>query len=102
MLDEIKCKKCEATFKSGKYLNDDSVCEQCIKLGIKSRDERRQNPDEKENEGRLKNVIAKEVDEILLKYGVLNKCACGNSFYKRGPAQKGCGNCKGTDKKETK
>jgi len=41
----------------------------------------------------------KEVNKVLEKHGILQRCECGNLYHKRSPAQKSCG-CQGkTDDK---
>lgn len=99
MLEEIKCEVCSATMKSKENLNEDGVCETCVRLypGAKSPSERTKKKDDEgpENEGRIKNVIAGEVDKILERYGLLIRCECNTLYHKRSPAQKYCGKCSG-------
>ena len=101
MNKEIKCVYCLADFKSEANLNEHGKCEMCEKLhpGVKNKDELKKNPEEKENEGRFKNIVTKQINEMLSEYGILSKCDCGEFFYKRSPAQKRCG--KDTCTKET-
>lgn len=96
MGDENICILCKAEFKEG-ALNEDKKCEMCEKLwpGITSKEDLKKDPDEEKNEGRLRTVIEKTVEDILVKHGILHKCECGKSFYKRSPAQKICSDCKG-------
>lgn len=95
MSDNIVCKMCKAEFREG-ALNDKGKCTMCEKLwpGVANKDELKKPDDEKENEGRLKNVVNKQIEEALLGYGLLTKCECGAYFYRRSPAQKTCTKCK--------
>jgi len=104
MSEENKCNVCLAEFRDG-MLDDDGVCTQCNIMwpGAKTPEDRNKakKPDVESQETHTKELVTKRVDEMLEKYGILQKCACGNLFHKRSPAQKGCGCKYGTDK-ETK
>lgn len=91
--NENHCNFCKAEFKPG-ALNERGKCFQCEKLwpNLDDRAELNKDEKEKENEGRMKNVIRKEVEAYLLELKVLLTCPeCGKSYYKRSPAQKSCG-----------
>lgn len=96
MANENICILCKAEFKEG-TLDDNHKCGQCEKLwpGITCKEDLKKDPEKEKNEGRLKNVIAKQIEEVLVSHGILNKCDCGGSFFKRSPAQKKCSACKG-------
>ena len=95
-----KCAVCDAEFKPG-YL-DGEPCEVCKKLfpGATSKDNKFKKKSTKE-EDKITNDIKKEVNSILEEYGILKKCVCGKLYYKRSPAQKGCGCKYDVDDKET-
>ena len=95
-----RCKLCDAEFRA-EYLKD-GKCEVCTKKypGMSSKEDikREKDEDAKENEGRLKNIIDKQLDERLKEYGILHTCECGQLFYKTSPAKKKCGQCGKGDK----
>lgn len=97
-MEAEKCNVCLAEFREG-MLDDNGVCTQCNVMwpGAKTPEDRNKNKkhDVENQETITKELVIKKVDEILEKYGILHKCDCGNLFYKRSPAQKKCGNCKG-------
>ena len=87
------CKFCKAEFYKG-ILNDKGKCPRCAMVypdAETPEDIKPKNEEDKENEGRLKNIITNEITNMLEKYGVLERCNCGNLFHKRSPAQKTCG-----------
>lgn len=96
MDNENICILCKAEFKDG-ALDANNKCEQCEKLwpGIVNKDDLKKDPEKEKNEGRLKNVIAKQIEEVLMSYGILDTCECGEKFFKRSPASKKCSACKG-------
>lgn len=101
-MDEDKCKVCLSSgFKAG-ALDKDNVCTQCNKLwpGAKTPEDRKKKnkPEVENHETQTVELITKQIDSILESYGILHKClTCGTLYYKRSPAQKGCG-CNKEDK----
>lgn len=95
MIEENKCVLCEAEFNSGHLV--DGICKDCKKLypGAKTKDDLKKDkaPEVESHEALIKELVTKQVDNILEKYGILQKCECGNLFHKRSPAQKHCGRC---------
>ena len=95
-MEEEKCKVCLASFKPGFLENE--KCPICVKLypdAETPQDRYKKKPKAKEDEGRLETIVKKYIKESLIEYGILHECACGEYFYKRSPAQKTCGKCKG-------
>lgn len=92
-MEAEKCAICEAEFKTGHLV--EGTCEVCKKLwpGAKRKEDRNKikKPEVANQEAIIKELITKQVDDILEKYDILQKCDCGNLYYKRSPAQKGCG-----------
>ena len=99
-----KCTICESEF----YVEalKDGKCDFCNARfpGVKDRAEllkqREEIQNKKFNTGNMDNIITKKVDEILKDYGILQKCDCGNLYFKTSPAKKTCGAC--PVKEETK
>lgn len=94
------CNICKAEFRKG--MLEEGKCSKCIELyptAVNPEDRHKKNEADKENEGRLKNVVDKQIKAMLTEYGILNECDCGKLFYKRSPNQKscGCGNKKETN-----
>lgn len=89
-----KCECCKAEFRPGS-LNDDGVCKTCIILGLVDKAKKQEDKIEADNKERVRKIVADELE----KFGILQKCECGELFFKRSPAQKSCGNC---PNKETK
>lgn len=94
--NENHCNFCKAEFKEG-ALNKLGKCFKCEELwpNVENKKDLDKDETDKENEGRLKNVILKEIEAFLLEKDVLLKCVCGKSYFKRSPAQKSCG-CQNT------
>ena len=100
-MENDKCAVCLSEgFKSG-TLDKDNVCIMCNKLwpGAKIPDDRKKKkkPEVESHETQIKDLVVKQVNEILEEYGILHRClTCSNFYFKRSPAQKSCG----CDKKE--
>lgn len=93
------CAICEGEFYESKM--NDGKCEACNTRfpGVKNREELKKKRDEssnKYNEGSFDVRVEKKVKEVLEGLGILNKCECGEIYFKKSPAQKSCGNCKET------
>ena len=93
-IEENKCNVCEAEFNSGHL--EDGVCKNCVSLypGVKTKDDLHQDktPEVESHETQIKELVTKQVNELLESYGLLHRClTCSNLFYKRSPAQKSCG-----------
>lgn len=91
------CAICENEFYAEKL--KDGKCDVCNSRfpGIKNKAElekQREEDNSEFNKGSLPSLIKEKVESMLEEYGILQKCECGNLFYKRSPAQKGCGKCK--------
>ena len=101
-MEENKCSVCLSEgFKSGALV--DGVCGQCNKLwpGAKTPDDRKKKkkPDVESHETIVKELVTKQVNELLESFGILHRClGCGNLFYKRSPAQKKCDLCRDASK----
>jgi hypothetical protein len=95
-MDESKCAVCNSEgFKAG-ALDEDNVCGVCNKLwpGAKTPDDRnkKKKPEVESHEANIKELVTKEVNSLLESYGILHRClTCSNLYFKRSPAQKGCG-----------
>lgn len=92
------CKFCKNEFYKG-TLDENGKCDRCrlVYPNLQSPDEIKveKTAEDKENEGRLMNVIERQVNDMLEEYGLLERCVCGKLFHKRSPAQKYCGtDCK--------
>ncbi len=96
MLEENICRVCKAEFRSG-HLDEDKKCVQCEKLwpGVKNKSELKRDEGEIVKANELKITMQEEIAIALAELGITHKCDCGESFYKRSPAQKNCGKCKG-------
>jgi len=98
-MEENKCAVCLSEgFKSG-ALDKDNVCTMCNKLwpGAKTPEDRnkKKKPEVENHETHIKDLVTKQVDDILESYGILHRClTCSKLYFKRSPAQKGCGDCK--------
>ena len=98
-MENDKCTVCLSEgFKSG-TLDKDNVCTQCNKLwpGAKTPDDRKKKkkPDVESHTNIVKEIVTKQIDELLESYGLLHRClTCGKSYYRRSPAQKKCDLCK--------
>ena len=94
-MEENKCVVCLSEgFKSGTL--EDGVCGQCRKLwpGAKTPDDRnkKKKPEVESHEVETKELVTNEVNNLLESYGILHRClTCSNLYFKRSPAQKGCG-----------
>lgn len=99
-MEENKCAVCLSEgFKSG-ALDKDSVCTVCNKLwpGAKTPDDRnkKKKPEVESYETTVKELVTKQVNELLESFGILHRClGCGSLYFKRSPAQKKCNLCKG-------
>ena len=100
-MENDKCAVCLSEgFKSG-TLDENNVCTMCNKLwpGAKTPEDRnkKKKPEVESHEATIKELVTKQVDELLESYGILHRClTCSNLYFKRSPAQKSCG----CDKKE--
>lgn len=100
MNEENKCSVCLSEgFKSG-TLDENNVCTMCNKLwpGAKTPDDRnkKKKPEVESHETIVKELVTKQIDELLESYGLLHRClTCGKLYYRRSPAQKKCDLCKG-------
>jgi hypothetical protein len=97
---ENKCQVCKAEFNTG-CLDKEGICDVCKRMwpGAKTPEDRNKTkkPEVESHEAQVKDLVAKQVNELLEGYGILHRClACSNMYFKRSPAQKGCG----CDKKE--
>ena len=100
-LEENKCAVCKAEFRTG-CLDGDGVCGTCNVMwpGAKTPEDRNKTkkPEVESQTALIKDMVTSQVNELLEAYGVLHRCLdCGAFFYKRSPAQKGCG-CRKEDK----
>ena len=100
-MEEIKCAVCKAEFSTG-CLDGDGVCSTCKTIwpGAKTPEDRNKvkKPEVESHEVRVKELVTSQVNELLESYGILHRCLdCTNFFFKRSPAQKGCG-CRKEDK----
>lgn len=101
-MEEDKCTVCLSEgFKSG--LLEDGVCFMCRKLwpGAKTPDDRnkKKKPEVESHETQTKELVTKQVNELLESFGILHRCLdCGNLYYKRSPAQKKCDLCRDASK----
>lgn len=100
-MDENKCNVCRAEFNSG-YLDVDGICDTCKVMwsGAKTPEDRNKTkkPEVESQEAHIESLVTKQINDLLESYGLLHRCSdCGNLFYKRSPAQKGCG-CQKEDK----
>ena len=96
-METKRCILCNNEFRL-KGLNEDGKCARCVAIhpDAKSRDDLKEKSEEdKENEGRMINVINREIIRVLREHKILQDCECGRAYYKRSPAQKSCGKCKG-------
>jgi len=98
-----KCAVCEAEFKPGHLV--EGTCEVCKKLwpGAKTKEDRdkAKKPDVESHEVRIKDLVTKQVNELLESYGLLHRCLnCSNLYVKKSPAQKSCSLCKDKEIKE--
>jgi Zn finger protein HypA/HybF involved in hydrogenase expression len=90
------CVVCE-----GEFLAEKMVGEKCDSCHVrfpriknkKELEERREAEDNAFNAGSFESRVKALVEGKLQDYGILIKCECGNSFYKKSPAQKKCGKC---------
>lgn len=98
-MDRERCEFCKADFRPG--IIKHGKCPECEKdfPGVDSMKEwkDKQNPALKENEAALRKSVVRILHETLGELGILSCCECGETFYKRSPAQKKCGRC-GEDK----
>ncbi|TES92004.1 MAG: hypothetical protein E3J87_06410 [Candidatus Cloacimonadota bacterium] len=100
-MEENKCTVCLSEgFKSGTL--EGGICGQCKKLwpGAKTPEDRnkKKKPEVESYEATVKELVTKQVNELLESYGILHRCLiCSNLYFKRSPAQKSCG----CDKKES-
>ena len=99
MNEENKCAVCLSEgFKSG-TLDKNNVCTMCNKLwpGAKKPEDRnkKKKPEVESHETETKELVIKQVNELLESFGILHRCLdCGNLYFKRSPAQKKCNVCK--------
>jgi len=102
MNEENKCSVCLSEgFKDS--LLEDGVCMQCRKLwpGAKTPEDRnkKKKPEVESHETIIKDLVIKQIDELLESYGLLHRClTCGKLYYRRSPAQKNCDFCKNATK----
>ena len=95
-LEENKCAVCLSEgFKAG-ALDENNVCKMCNKLwpGAKKPEDRHKKgkPEIESHEANIKELVTKQVNDLLESYGILHRClTCSNLYFKRSPAQKGCG-----------
>lgn len=99
MNEENKCALCDAEFKPG-YLDNNSICEICKREhpGAKTKEDmdKKKKPEVESHEAFVKELVTKQVNELLESFGILHRCLdCGNLYFKRSPAQKKCNLCKG-------
>ena len=96
MIEENICVMCKAEFIEGS-LDEDMKCEMCIKLwpGVKNKSELKRDEGEIVKANELKITMQEEIANALAELGITHKCECGESFYRRSPAMKNCGKCKG-------
>ena len=98
-MNNDKCVVCLSEgFKSGS-LDKDCVCDMCRKLwpGAKTPDDRhkKKKPEVESYETTVKELVTKQVNELLESFGILHRClGCGSLYFKRSPAQKKCDLCK--------
>ena len=96
-MDKERCEFCKADFRPG--ILKKGKCVECEKAypGAESMKEwkDKQNPALKENEAAMRKSVTKILHETLEELGILSCCECGEVYYKRSPAQKSCGRCKG-------
>jgi len=95
MNEENKCALCDAEFKPG-YLDNNSICEICKgeHPGAKTKEDmnKKKKPEVESHEALVKELVTKQVNELLESYGILHRClTCSNLYFKRSPAQKSCG-----------
>ncbi len=95
-MDDNKCAVCLSEgFKSG-TLDENNVCMVCNTLwpGAKKPEDRnkKKKPDVESHEAQTKDLVTKQVNELLEGFGILHRClTCSNLYFKRSPAQKSCG-----------
>ena len=97
MLEENKCAVCEAEFGAG-HLKE-GICLDCNKLypGVKTKEglKKEKAPKVESRETHIKELVTKQVNELLESFGILHRCLnCGNLYFRRSPAQKNCSACK--------
>ena len=98
-MNENKCVVCLSEgFKSGS-LDENSVCGVCNTLwpGAKKPEDRnkKKKPDVESHEAQTKELVTKQVNELLEGFGILHRClTCSSLYFKRSPAQKSCSQCK--------
>jgi len=85
------CVICKCEFKPND--KDQVKCESCIKNypTANTLEEAKGRVDPVEQRKReMKEEIKKQIEDILMEYGILSVCDCGRKFFKHSPAQKYC------------
>ena len=88
-----RCCICEQEFIKRKMINN--KCQLCHRNfpNANSKEEAQEQVKKEQNAynaGSFEARVEKQVNEMLVEWGLLNICACGNPFHKKSPAQKYC------------
>ena len=95
-MEDNKCNVCEANFFGTPLVG--GVCSDCTKLypGVKTKEglKKDKKPEIESHEVLIKELVTKQVNEMLESFGILHRClTCGKLYYRRSPAQKSCSDC---------
>lgn len=95
MAEEMICKVCEASFRASAMVGD--KCQLCVELYPKAKTKEDIKVKTKNKAKTLTEETVKEIVYEILEEANLKRVKCENCsklFFKRGPAQKYCDDCK--------